>query len=333
MHSVAELNAITAVPGITVGHWTDLSGPTGCTVVLAPAGAVASVDVRGGAPGTRNTDLLRPGTLVDRIHAVLLTGGSEFGLDAATGVVRWLEEHGHGFPVSTGFVPVVCAAVLFDLSLGRSDVRPNAESGYAACLNASARQPQEGSVGAGAGATVAKALGPERMLKGGLGTAAERTASGITVAALVAVNSFGEIVDPDTAHVIAGPRGEQPGAFADTIATLRERPPDSPFAARNQPPNTTLAVIATVAVLSKEDAYRLAVIAQTGLARTIRPVHTPVDGDSVFTLATCQNATETDILQLGALGARALERAVVRAVSSATGLAGVPSAAEWLGKR
>ena len=325
---MAKHDAITAVGGLAVGHWTDLEGATGCTVVLCPQGAVASADVRGGAPGTRETDLLRPGSLVECVHAVLLTGGSAYGLDAATGVMRWLEERGHGFPVPTGVVPIVPAAVLIDLSVGRADARPDAGSGYAACQSAGEGRIDEGSVGAGTGATVAKALGPERALKGGIGTAAERTASGITVAALIAVNSFGEIVDPDSGRVVAGPRGESPGAFASTLEALREQPPLSPFARET---NSTIGVVATDAVLTKEQAYRLAIIAQTGLTRAIRPAHTPVDGDTIFALATGGNETPTDALQLGALAARAVERAIVRAVTMATGLAGVPSAREWVG--
>ena len=325
---MAKHDAITAVGGLAVGHWTDLEGATGCTVVLCPQGAVASADVRGGAPGTRETDLLRPGSLVECVHAVLLTGGSAYGLDAAAGVMRWLEERGHGFPVPTSVVPIVPAAVLIDLSVGRADARPDAGSGYAACQSAGEGRIDEGSVGAGTGATVAKALGPERALKGGIGTAAERTASGITVAALIAVNSFGEIVDPDSGSVVAGPRGETPGAFASTLEALRQQPPLSPFARET---NSTIGVVATDAVLTKEQAYRLAIIAQTGLTRAIRPAHTPVDGDTIFALATCRNDTPTDVLQLGALAARAVERAILRAVTTATGLAGVPSASEWVG--
>ena len=329
-----QLDSITAIPGITVGHWTATEGPTGCTAVLCPDGAVASVDVRGGAPGTRETDLLRPGNLVQQIHAVLLTGGSAYGLDAATGVMRWLEEHGHGYPVSSGVVPIVSSAVLFDLPLGRSDIRPDAAAGYAASEAAGGGPVAEGSVGAGTGATVAKALGPEipRSLKGGIGSAAERTASGITVGAIVAVNSFGEIVNPETGRAVAGPRGEKPGTFVDTLEALRSRPPLSPFSGPAQEPNSTIGVVATDAVLTKEEAYRLAVIAQTGLTRAVRPAHTPVDGDTIFALATCRNETPTDVLQLGALAARAVERAIVRGVLAAEGLAGVPSVREWTGR-
>ncbi len=328
MPPAPDSDAITAVDGLQVGHWTHLDAVTGCTVVLCPDGAVASADVRGGAPGTRETDLLRPGNLVDRLHAVLLSGGSAFGLDAATGVMRWLQERGHGFPTPGGPVPIVAAAVLFDLSIGRPDVRPDAAAGYAACQAARAGPVDEGSIGAGTGATVAKALGAERALKGGIGTACERTASDLAVGALVAVNPFGEVVDPDSGRVVAGPRGETPGSFAGTLEALRAHPPLSPYAGG---PNSTIGVVATDAVLTKEDSYRLAVMAQAGVARTIRPIWTPADGDTIFALATGRKAAETDVLQLGALAARAVERAILRAVTAATGLAGVPSAREWAG--
>jgi L-aminopeptidase/D-esterase-like protein len=325
------LDAITAVEGVSVGHWSDLDGATGCTVVLCPNGAAAGVDVRGGAPGTRNTDLLRQGNIVPQLHAVLLTGGSEFGQAAATGVVRWLEEKGYGFPVTTGVVPVVAAAVIFDLPIGRADVRPDADAGYAACVAATDGEVAEGSVGAGTGATVAKAMLMERALKGGLGTASERTDSGVVVGAIVAVNCWGEVLDPETGQVIAGPRGDRPGSFESTIEAMRRSTAPSAFteAARQAGQNTTLGVVATDAQLSKDEAYRLAVMAQGGMARAIRPAHSPVDGDTVFALATGRNDTVTDLLQLGTLAARAMERAVVRAVTEATGLAGVPSAREW----
>ncbi len=321
----ANDDTITAIKGLRVGHWTDAEAATGCTVVLCPEGAVASADVRGGAPGTRETDLLRPGSLVERVHAVLLTGGSAFGLDAATGVMRWLEERGRGFPVPTGFVPIVVSAVLIDLSLGRADVRPDAAAGYAACEAASEAPPAEGSVGAGTGATVAKAMMAERALKGGIGSARETTTDGVSVGALIAVNSFGEVVDPDSGRTVAGPRGED-GRFADTLDLIRSRPPLSPFATG---PNSTIGVVATDAALSKSDCYRLAVMAQTGLTRAIRPAHTPVDGDTIFALATGATDSPADVMQLGSLAARAVERAILRAVTQAKGLAGIPSAAEW----
>jgi L-aminopeptidase/D-esterase-like protein len=327
-------DSITAVPGVTAGHWTDSRSPTGCTVVICPPeGAVASCDVRGGAPGTRNTELLQPGHLVQRIHAVLLTGGSEFGHDAGTGVVRWLREHGHGFPYPTGTLPVVSGAVIFDRSIGDPERWPGPDAGYAACEAASSDPVPEGSVGVGTGATVGKALQVDRALKGGVGSATERTASGIVIGALVAVNCWGEVSDPDTGQVIAGPRGEKRGTFAGTLEAMRASPPLSPFLTRAVPENTTLGVVATDAALTKEDAYRLAIMAQAGLARTIRPAHSPVDGDTMFALTTGINHEQTDLLQLGTLAARAVERAIVRAVTSATGLAGVPSASEWMAQR
>jgi L-aminopeptidase/D-esterase-like protein len=262
------------------------------------------------------------------VHAVLLTGGSAYGLDAAAGVMRWLEERGKGFPVQTGVVPIVVGAALFDLSVGRADVRPDAAAGYAACEVASACPPGQGSVGAGTGATVAKALGVEQALKGGIGSACEITDDGLSVAALVAVNSFGDVVDPGSGRVVAGPRAER-GAFADTLAVLRSRPGLSPFAAT---PNSTIGVVATDAALSKPDCYRLAVMAQAGLTRAVRPVHTPVDGDTVFALATGAGERPADVLRLGALAALAVERAILRAVAEAHGLAGVPSTHEWAEK-
>ncbi|MBI1886495.1 MAG: P1 family peptidase [Chloroflexi bacterium] len=324
---MAKPDAITAIEGIAVGHWDDPDAATGCTVVLCPDGAVASADVRGGAPGTRETDLLRPGNLVEQVHAVLLTGGSAFGLDAATGVMRWLEERGAGFPTGAGPVPIVTAAVLYDLSVGRPDVRPDAAAGYAACeAAATGRAIEEGSVGAGTGASVGKALGPERAVKGGVGTACEGTASGVAVAALVAVNCFGEVVDPETGRVIAGPRGEKKG-FESTIEALRAAPPAGVFGGVT---NSTIGVVATDAALAKAECLRLAAMAQNGLARVVRPAHTQVDGDTLFALATGRSGAAADLTVLGALAARAVERAIVRAVTAAKGLAGVPAASEWL---
>ena len=322
------IDALTAIPGLRVGHWTDRRAATGCTVVLCPEGAVAAVDVRGGAPGTRETDVLRPGNLVEQVHAVLLAGGSAFGLDAAAGVMRYLEEQGIGFPTTGGRVPIVVGAVLFDLSLGRADVRPDAEAGYAACRGARRGRIAQGSVGAGTGATVGKALGPGRAVKGGLGSAAEFTSAGLTVGALVAVNCFGEVVDPDSSRIIAGPRDEV-GGFASTLELLRERPPSAHFGAFT---NSTIGVVATNARLSREQAYRLAVMAHDGLSRAVRPAHTPLDGDVFFALATAATGAAVDLTALGALAARAVERAIVRAVTEAKGVAGVPAATEYLGE-
>ncbi len=319
-------DAITDVPGIRVGHWSDRRAATGCTVVLCDKGAVGGVDVRGGAPGTRETDLLRPGTLVPAIHAVLLTGGSAWGLDAAGGVMRYLEERGIGLVYGAGPVPIVVGAVLYDLRLGRDDVRPDADAGRRACQAAGAGRVSQGTVGAGTGATVAKALGVERCLKGGVGTASETLGEhgDVLVGALVAVNCLGEVVDPASGQVVAGPRAEG-GGFVSTLDALRgsEQPPASGE-------STTLAVVATSAGLTKEQACRLASVAHDGLARAIRPAHTMVDGDIVFTMATGDAALEPmRSAALEALAARAVERAVLKAVREARGLAGVPSAAEW----
>jgi L-aminopeptidase/D-esterase-like protein len=325
--SRALRDAITDVPSIRVGHWTDRRAATGCTVVLCEKGAVGGVDVRGGAPGTRETDLLRPGTLVQGIHAVLLTGGSAWGLDAAAGVMRYLEERSVGWVYGAGPVPVVVGAVLYDLRLGRSDVRPDAEAGYRACRAAQAGAVAQGSVGAGTGATVGKALGMERCLKGGLGTASETLTSAegnLVVGALVAVNCFGEVVDPASGQVIAGPRAEG-GGFVSTVDVLLGAE-QGPWGGES----TTLAVLATSARLTKEYACRLASVAHDGLARAIRPLHTMGDGDVVFTMATGQVAVEpVRYPALEALAARSVERAVLKAVWEARGLAGVPSAAEW----
>ncbi len=315
-------DAISAIPGLRVGHWTNRRAATGCTVVLCEGGAVAAVDVRGGAPGTRETDLLRPGNLVERIHAVLLSGGSAFGLDAAAGVMRYLEEQGVGFPTPGGLVPIVVGAVLYDLSIGRSDVRPDAAAGYAACRAAKGGRVSQGSVGAGSGATVGKALGMERAVKGGIGTASER-AGDVIVGALVAVNCFGEVVDPDSGRILAGPRDEK-GGFLSTLDILRRR--SSGVAGGFT--NSTIGVVATNARLNREQAYRLAVTAHDGLSRAVRPAHTPVDGDVFFSLATGATEGPVDPITLGALTARAVERAIVRAMTEARGLAGVPSLAE-----
>jgi L-aminopeptidase/D-esterase-like protein len=317
------LDALAAIPGLRVGHWTDRRAATGCTVVLCEGGAVAAVDVRGGAPGTRETDVLRPGNLVERIHAVLLSGGSAFGLDAAAGVMRYLEERGVGFPTPGGPVPIVVGAVLYDLSIGRSDVRPDAAAGYAACRAARSGRISQGSVGAGCGATVGKALGMERAVKGGIGTASERAADDVIVGALVAVNCFGEVVDPDSGRILAGPRDEQ-GGFLSTLDILRRWPSGQPGGFTN----STIGVVATNARLAREQAYRLAVMAHDGLSRAIRPAHTPLDGDAFFSLATGATEAPVDLISLGSLAARAVERAIVRAVTEARGLAGVPSLAE-----
>lgn len=326
------LDAITAVRGIRVGHHTDAEAATGCTVVLADGAAVGGVDVRGAAPGTRETDALRPGNLVEVVHAVVLAGGSAFGLAAADGVMRYLSERRVGFFYAGQHVPIVAAAILMDLAVGRAGAFPGPEEGYRAAEGASSGPVPEGSVGAGTGATIAKALGMEHALKGGVGTAAERLPGGVVVGALVAVNAAGDIVDPETGALVAGPRAER-GRFERSLDIIRQGRAwrfDRPETAGRE--HTTLGVVATNARLTKEQANRVATVAHDGFARTIVPAHTMGDGDAVFTLAT--GAVEIDVAlyrAVQALAPRAIERAVLRAVRAATGLAGVPSATEWRG--
>lgn len=324
------LDAITDVPGIRVGQWTDRRAATGCTAVLCHAGAQGGVDVRGGAPGTRETDLLRPGRLVREVHAVVLAGGSAFGLDAASGVMRWLEERGVGYEFGGSCVPIVPAANLFDLGIGRSDVRPTADSGYRAARAAKGGRVAQGSVGAGTGATVAKAAGVVRRLKGGLGTTCEEGPDGLLAGALVAVNAAGDIIDPDRGRTVAAPRKDG-GGFLNGWELVRSGVEPGPAPGES----TTLAVVATNALLSKDQANRLASIAHDGFARTIRPAHGIDDGDTVFVLATGEVPVEErgSYRALEAITVRAVERAIVGGVLSATGLAGVPSTQEWTGRR
>jgi len=317
-------NAITDVEGIEVGHWTDTEGVTGCTVVLCRQGAVGGVDVRGSAPGTRETDLLRPGNLVEQVHAVLLTGGSAYGLDAASGVMRWLEEQDIGFDVGVGVVPIVAAAVLFDLAIGRADVRPGPQAGYAACQAARAGPVAEGCVGAGTGATVGKLLGSSFATKGGIGTAARRIAGNVTVGALVAANTFGDVVDPATGHIIAGARDPQGNGFVNTVERLHG---DLSATKLGFSSNTALAVVATDATLTKEGVNKVAQMAHDGLAQAIRPLHTMLDGDTVFALATGRRSKGMgNVTAIGTVAASVLAEAVVRAVRQASSLAGVPAA-------
>ena len=306
------------IPGLRVGHHTSEHRPTGCTVVLCGQGAVCGVDVRGGAPGTRETDLLRPGNTVERVHAVLLTGGSAFGLDAAGGVMRWLEQHGHGLQVGPARVPIVPAAVLFDLWVGDASVRPDAAAGHAACEAAAARRgdaaPAEGNVGAGAGAVVGKLHGLHRAMKGGIGNAAVH-AGGCTVAALVAVNAVGDVVGED-GQVLAGARSADGRAPLGTTRALLAG--DLP--SRMVPgTSTTIGVIATDAVLDKAQAGKLASLAHHGLSRAIDPV-TAHDGDTLFALATGASGRPGDLTLLGILAAEAVARAIRNAVRAAQGL-------------
>lgn len=315
---------LTAVEGIRVGHHTLGERPTGCTVILTADGTVGAVDVRGGAPGTRETDLLDPVNHVQTVNAVVLSGGSAFGLDAATGVMKYLEEKGVGYDVRITKVPIVPAAILFDLGVGgKPHVHPGADCGYAAAEAASDGPVQEGSVGAGAGATVGKLRGPTRAMKSGIGTAAIVLDDGLVVAALVAVNAVGDIIDPATGQVVAGVRTEDGKGFADARKLVRSgalRPRRS-----RAGENTTIGVVATNAKLTQVQAERVAIMAHDGYARAISPVHTPYDGDTVFALATGVYGEEVDEGLVGALGAEVMADAIVRAATQAQGVAGFPS--------
>jgi len=321
--STRASSGLTTVEGLRVGHYTLSERPTGCTVIVVDGDAVGGVSQRGGAPGTRETDLLDPLNMVDKVNAIVLSGGSAFGLEAATGTVRWLEEHGIGWPAGPSKVPIVPAAILFDLGVGGNPkIRPTADCGYKATEVATAGPVTEGSVGAGAGATVGKFGGAGRSTKAGIGTASIRLANGLVVAALVAVNAVGDIIDPATGKVVAGVRNPD-GTFADARVLLRS-------GASLQPPrageNTTIGVVATNAKLTKALAARMALMADDGYARAISPSHTNGDGDTIFSLATGRWDGTADITLIGALAAEAMADAVVRAGTQATGVAGIPAA-------
>lgn len=326
--------SITQVAGIEAGHFTDPRRPTGCSVVIARQGAVGGVDVRGAAPGTRETDLLDPANLVDKVHAILLAGGSAWGLDAATGAVRWLEEQGVGLDLGMARLPLVPAAVLFDLHVGDARIRPDAQAGYAACAAASGAPPAEGNVGAGAGACVGKVFGMPYAMKGGVGTASV-TVDGVTVGALIACNAVGDVVDPATGLPLAGARTADGLALRGTRSALLAGERPHPILAGS---NTTIGVIATDAPLNKAQAQRLAVAGHDGLARAINPVHTMSDGDTLFALATGLAGKSPGMLVLATMAAEAVARATVRAVQAAHSVAtsnglALPGLADWKGPR
>lgn len=315
-------NAITDVAGIKVGHYTDRTAITGCTVVLCEAGAVAGVDVRGSAPGTRETDLLRPTNLVEKVQAVLLSGGSAFGLDAASGVMRFLEERGCGHQTSVLRVPIVPAAIIFDLNVGDPLKRPGPEEGYQACLAAAGDEVAEGCVGVGTGATVGKILGIQRATKSGLGTASKQIAGGVIVGALVVVNAVGDVVDPWTGKLLAGPRDVERGnGFLSTIELIMG---GGAIRSRTLSENTTLGVVATNAALTKEQINKVAQMAQDGIARCIKPSHTMHDGDVVFALSLGDK--RADVTVVGAVAAEVVAEAIVRAVQKAETMGGIPAA-------
>jgi L-aminopeptidase/D-esterase-like protein len=332
--NAAGPGSITDVAGLSVGHFSDTRRPTGCTVVLTPQGAVAGVDVRGAAPGTRETELLSPLNAVERVHAILLAGGSAFGLDAAGGVMRWLAERDVGIAVGPARtddrigepirVPIVPAAILFDLWVGDASIRPDADAGYAACVAAGTDAPAEGNVGAGSGATLGKLFGIARAMKGGIGSASV-SAGGITVGAIVAVNAMGDVIDPATGQPIAGARTPDGTGLHDTLRAWLAGDLPAPL----QPGSaTTIGIVATDAVLTKAQVNKIAQMSHDGLARCINPVHTMADGDTMFALATGTSGRVGHPSVLGALAAEATTRAVLRAVRAARGLPGLPAAAD-----
>jgi L-aminopeptidase/D-esterase-like protein len=314
---------LTAIPNIEVGHFTNSRRPTGCTAILFPKGAIAGVDVRGAAPGTRETDLLNPINTVQQINAIMLSGGSAYGLDTASGAMRYLEERGLGFHLANQIVPIVPAAILYDLNLGDGHIRPDAAAGYAACKAASSARVVEGSVGAGAGATIGKFFGPKSMMKSGLGSACLTIGNtGVLVGAIVAVNAGGDIRDPATGHIIAGARKPDGSGFLDTMAQWREGH------ASNQPQtgrNTTIGVVATNAIFDKAQMTKIAQMAHDGLARVINPVHTTMDGDTIFAATTGALKSPLDHGVIGAVAAEVMTEAVLRAVRLATSVLGIPA--------
>ncbi len=311
---------LTDVPGIRVGHFTHSKRPTGCTVVLCEDGVVAGVDVRGSAPGTHETDLLDPINTVQHIHGVVLSGGSAFGLETVWGVVRFLEEKGKGLRTADASIPIVPAAILYDLAVGDSSIRPDRESGYKACQNATDGPVAEGNVGAGSGATVGKMLGRRRAMKGGLGTSLLQVGD-LKVAALAVVNAVGDVLDPATGRLLAGARGEDGRTLIGTARFLtKNKPAELPAPIEN----TSLVVVATNARFDKAASKKLAQMSQDGLARAVNPVHTPYDGDTCFALSTGE-VSGVDLAHAGVLAAEATSMAVVRAVMTATGIPGYPA--------
>lgn len=318
-------NAVTDVPGLLVGHWSDLVHGTGCTVILAPQGACCGVDVRGSAPGTREIALLNPVNRVDRVHGILLSGGSAYGLGAAHGVVRWLAERGQGWWTPVVPVPIVPAAILYDLGFAGSSVYPTEQDAYVACEGATTTDSSQGSVGAGVGCTVGKLLGVGNASRGGLGQASVTLPGGAVVAALMAVNAFGDVVDPARGELVAGARDPESGQLVDSVSVAAARFDSFAF----RPPageNTTIGVIATNLSLNKAEATKLAQMAQSGVSRTTRPAHTLYDGDCLFSLATGSLDCPFELSLLGAIAADIVVAAVLNGVYNASPAHGLPSA-------
>jgi L-aminopeptidase/D-esterase-like protein len=323
-------HSFTDIPGIKVGHAQDFDALTGCTVILCEKGAVAGVDQRGGAPGTRETDLLRPMHLVQRVHAIMLAGGSAFGLDAATGVVRYLEERNIGFDTQVARVPIVPGAIIFDLGIGSSKIRPDAAMGYQACLNAGKASPLEGNYGAGTGASVGKIFGFAGAMKSGIGNYCIEISKGLFVGAIVVVNAFGDIIDHRNGQIIAGVRPVKKGPiqigreepFADTLSIMSSFIGNSvlKFATKD---NTVIGAVATNASLSKEETNKVAQMAHDGLARVVRPAHTMLDGDTIFSLSTGRRRADVNVI--GAYAAECFSEAILRACKYAAPVSDLPS--------
>jgi L-aminopeptidase/D-esterase-like protein len=327
--SPAAQKGLTAIPGLKVGHHTLTERPTGCTVVLAEAGAVAGVDVRGGAPGSVETALLDPFSSAERIHGLVLSGGSTFGLESRTGVMDYLEERKVGIQFGGFTIPLVPGAILFDLRIGDAKIRPGRDCGYAAAKAASDAPVAEGNVGAGAGATIGKLDGPKYAMKAGIGSSEIRLQDGVIVAALVAVNAVGDVVDPSTGKVIAGRRTDDGKGLLDVRTVLRSRPAMREAQAGGNGDfalNTTLGIVATNARLTKLQANRVAQIAHNGFARAIVPVHTSNDGDAIFALATGELAGTPNVDVIAWAASEAIAEAIVRAVRAATSIPGYPAA-------
>jgi L-aminopeptidase/D-esterase-like protein len=324
-------NLITDVDGIKVGHQQNLGALTGCTVILAEKGAVGGVDQRGGAPGTRETDLLHPLHMVDKVHAILLTGGSAFGLDAATGVMKYLEQHGKGFNSGPALVPIVPGAVLFDLSIGDPNIRPDAEMGYQACENATDGVFSQGNFGAGTGATVGKILGMKQGMKSGIGSASMDIGGGVIVGAIVAVNAFGDVIDPTTRQILAGARPLHAGPFviggknqfANTLEMMKSFTGRTIMGFASAASNTVIGVVATNASLNKDEINKVSQMSHNGLALSIRPAHTMFDGDTIFALST--GKLKADVNIVGAFAAEVMAQAVINAVRFAQPAGGLPS--------
>ena len=326
-----EGGSITDVPGIKVGQHTMTTRSTGCTVLICEKGATSGVDVRGSAPGTRETDLLSPINSVQQVQAILLSGGSAYGLAAATGVVKWLEEHNLGFKIGRGVVPIVPAAILMDLGVGDFKIRPGEEEGYKACVAASTGPVAEGCVGAGAGATIGKMFGPKFTMKSGLGTASHKVpGTDIVVGAIVAVNAVGDVVNPHTGKVVAGARSEDGKGYRDSMKAIM----DGYRVVVQNGANTTIGAVATNAPFTKTQMTKIAQMSHDGFARAINPVHTMGDGDTIFAMSTGESSTKCDVTAIGAIAATVMARAIVRAAMMANSLPdlGLPAYKDYAGR-